>query len=90
MDKALVSRILEELLPFECDECGYEFERTLAEYFDIGVRCPKCSADLPLDEKGLEDIITGLALVYNADLYDDQRNVPPTLRNALRSGKPPT
>ncbi len=88
MDKALVSRILEELLPFECDECGYEFERTLAEYFDIGVRCPKCSAALPLDEAELENIMMTLALVHDYDLYD-QRDVPPTLRKILGLDKPP-
>ncbi len=85
------SRILEELLPLQCDRCGYDFERTLAEYFDIGVRCPLCLSTIELDDVGIQTIADLLKCVHGVDDWlKDQRNVPPTLRNALRSGKPPT
>jgi hypothetical protein len=57
------SRILEELLPFECEECSYAFERTLAEYFDIGVRCPKCMASVVLDKAEIEQFAQTIAAV---------------------------
>jgi predicted Zn-ribbon and HTH transcriptional regulator len=67
-------RVLDELLPLQCEECGFGFSRTLGEYFSLGaLRCPKCLSSIPLEDEDIHELARGIQALHSIsdDLMGD-------------------
>jgi hypothetical protein len=60
------SRVLDELLPLQCEECGFSFSRTLGEYFSLGcLRCPKCLCSAPLTGEDIHELAQAIQRLHS-------------------------
>ena len=64
------------MLPFVCERCGFSFMRNLDEYFKIGIKCPRCTFRMDLNEEEIEEIAAMIDACHQVqdmtrDLDDD-------------------